>query len=99
MLLLQAEVQVSIVHVIINQGLGLAIAKRFAKMGANVTIIARNPEKLKKAKEEIEAILHDIQVNVQKAKTKASQKVISFSCDVTKWSQVESTFQKVHKLY
>ena len=36
-----------------TQGLGLAVAKELALLGANVTLMARNEEKLKLAKEEL----------------------------------------------
>ncbi|EIW74911.1 oxidoreductase [Coniophora puteana RWD-64-598 SS2] len=51
-----------------SQGLGLALARLLVKRGAHVSIVARNAEKLEKAKKEIEA-----------ARASDSQRVLSFS--------------------
>jgi NAD(P)-dependent dehydrogenase (short-subunit alcohol dehydrogenase family) len=64
-----------------SKGLGLAMAKEFAASGANVAILARNPESLAAAK--------DI------ASKGASGRVATFSCDVSKADQIEKTFAEV----
>ena len=39
-----------------TSGINLGIAKRFAEHGANIAIVARNPERLAAAREEIGAL-------------------------------------------
>ncbi|OQS04248.1 3-ketodihydrosphingosine reductase, partial [Thraustotheca clavata] len=65
-------------HVVItggSTGLGLATAKKYAKAGAKVTIIARSMDALEKAKAEIQAI--------------AKHPVFIQSCDVTNFESVQ----------
>jgi len=64
-----------------SKGLGLAMAKEFASSGANVAILARNPDTLAEA----QAI----------ASAGASGRVATFSCDVSKADQIEKTFADV----
>lgn len=57
-------------HVVISggsKGIGKSLGKRFAELGAHVTIIARNEAALQAAKEEIEK--HRRNINVQKVRT------------------------------
>jgi len=63
-----------------SSGLGLSIAKDFAKKGANVTIVARNQEKLDKALEEVKA----------SAKNGKEQKFLALSADVTNYESLEN---------
>jgi 3-dehydrosphinganine reductase len=63
-------------HVLItggSSGIGLSMALAAAEMGANITIVARNEEKLKKARVEVEAKLTD----------RSKQKVRCVRADVT----------------
>ncbi len=64
-----------------SKGLGLAMAKEFAASGANVAILARNPDTLAEAK----AIASD----------GASGKVATFPCDVSKADDIAATFEAV----
>eukprot|EP00054_Salpingoeca_dolichothecata_P011279 m.62678 g.62678 ORF g.62678 m.62678 type:complete len:324 (-) comp19391_c0_seq1:79-1050(-) len=64
-----------------STGLGLAIAKRLAEAGANLTIIARNADKLAKAKETLSAI-------------KGAGKVFTSTCDVSDNATVEYTIEE-----
>ena len=65
-----------------GSGLGLAMAKAFARSGANIAICGRTEEKLKKAMLEIEA---------EKEGTKGS----FFICDVRDHTAVKEMFSKV----
>ncbi|GFY47173.1 3-dehydrosphinganine reductase TSC10B [Trichonephila inaurata madagascariensis] len=56
-----------------SSGIGLAIAIQSAKMGANVTIIARSKARLQAAKDEISTVIKNSQ-----------QKVLTFSVDLSK---------------
>lgn len=47
-----------------SSGLGLALAKAFAKEGANLILIARNKNKLNQAQEEIQSLMPSCRVNV-----------------------------------
>ena len=64
-----------------SKGLGFAMAKEFAASGANVAILARNPDTLNTA--------------VAAASAGAAGKVAGFSCDVSKADQIEKTFADV----
>lgn len=71
-----------------SEGLGLAMAARFAESGANVAMVARNAEKLEAARQEV---LSSAGGN--------SVKVEAFSCDVSRadtvaegWAQVSEAF-------
>jgi 3-dehydrosphinganine reductase len=67
-----------------SSGIGLAIAKEFGKYGANLYLIARNPERLKNAKREIfdsipeagNVVVFPIDVSVQKEVENAVQTII-----------------------
>ncbi|EAW37894.1 SDR family oxidoreductase [Lyngbya sp. PCC 8106] len=61
-----------------SSGIGKATAKLLAKSGANITIIARSPEKLETAKAEIEAV-----------KLQSEQRVCTKVADVSDRIQVE----------
>jgi 3-dehydrosphinganine reductase len=65
-----------------SSGIGLALAKNYARIGANVAILARRPEQLAKAAEEI---------NMSRAGT--SQWVETISADVSDYPQVSSALQ------
>ncbi|GFY36539.1 3-ketodihydrosphingosine reductase [Trichonephila clavipes] len=56
-----------------SSGIGLAIAIQSAKMGANVTIIARSKARLQAAKDDISTVIKNSQ-----------QKVLTFSVDLSK---------------
>lgn len=64
-----------------SKGLGLAVAKEFAASGANVAILARNPDTLAEAK--------------AAASASASGRVETFSCDVSKADDINRTFDAV----
>jgi 3-oxoacyl-[acyl-carrier protein] reductase len=68
-----------------SKGLGLAMATEFAASGANVAILARNEDALAEAR----AI----------ASEKASGKVATFRCDVSKADDVTKTFDAVIKTF
>jgi 3-oxoacyl-[acyl-carrier protein] reductase len=68
-----------------SKGLGLAMAKEFAASGANVAILARNPDGLAEAKAAVEAT--------------ASGKVATFQCDVSKAADVTKTVADVIKTF
>jgi short-subunit dehydrogenase len=65
-----------------NQGLGLEIAKHFAKMGSTLIICARNKKKLNAAK--------DLLVNLSSPK-----KIKSYQLDISNNTRVDSFFSKV----
>ncbi|GAA0942137.1 SDR family oxidoreductase [Streptomyces rhizosphaericus] len=64
-----------------SKGLGLAMAKEFAASGANVAILARNPDTLAEAK----AV----------ASAGAQGRVESFSCDVSKAADIQKAYDAV----
>ncbi len=66
-----------------SKGLGLAMAKEFAASGANVAILARNPDALAEAQ--------------GTASAGASGKVATFQCDVSKADDISKTFAAVMK--
>jgi NAD(P)-dependent dehydrogenase (short-subunit alcohol dehydrogenase family) len=68
-----------------SKGLGLAMAKEFAASGANVAILARNPDSLAEA----QAIASD----------GAAGKVATFQCDVSKAEDINATFAAVIKAF
>ena len=63
-----------------SRGLGLAMARRFAKQGCRIAICARDPEELDRARADLLA---------------DGTEVISIACDVTKRSEVERLIQDV----
>lgn len=72
-------------HIIItggSSGIGKATAKLLASRGANVTIIARNPEILKQAQVEIEAL-----------KLNQNQEIFTLSADVSIREQAENAIE------
>ena len=72
-------------HIIItggSSGIGKATAKLFVKAGANLTIIARNWEKLEKTKIELEAIT-----------SHSNQQILTLKADVSQQEQVEIAMQ------
>eukprot|EP01100_Stratorugosa_tubuloviscum_P010197 TRINITY_DN4357_c0_g1_i1.p1 TRINITY_DN4357_c0_g1~~TRINITY_DN4357_c0_g1_i1.p1 ORF type:complete len:347 (+),score=163.42 TRINITY_DN4357_c0_g1_i1:65-1042(+) len=69
-------------HIIItggSSGIGLSTAILFAKRGANITILARDIQKLNSAIETLNSF-----------KCVENQKFLSFSVDVSNWQQVEN---------
>jgi 3-dehydrosphinganine reductase len=67
-------------HVLItggSSGIGRAVADLAASKGAHVTLLARNPERLASAMDEIEATC-----------VREGQRVLGLRCDVTQWEQV-----------
>ena len=62
-----------------SEGLGLAMAHKFSQAGANVALLARDPNKLENAKEEITSSVKGTQVRVE-----------AFCCDVTDVNQIQS---------
>ena len=64
-----------------SKGLGLAMAERFAASGADVAILARNPETLSAAKAKIEA--------------GAKGKVAAISADVSKAAEVRKAYDQI----
>merc|ERR1711942_278819 len=68
-------------HVVItggSSGIGLACAKECARRGARITLIARDPRKLEKAKEEVQKEFLDRDYRSD------SDRVIFIPCDVMK---------------
>ena len=47
-----------------SEGLGLAMAHKFSQSGANVALLARDPDKLENAKQEIISSVKGISFNV-----------------------------------
>jgi 3-oxoacyl-[acyl-carrier protein] reductase len=64
-----------------SKGLGLAMAKEFAASGANVAILARNPDGLAEARATVSE--------------GASGKAATFQCDVSKAADISKTFEAV----
>src|SRR5437764_6052056 len=64
-----------------SKGLGLAMAEKFASSGANVAILARNPETLAEAKRQIQA--------------GATGKVATVSTDVSKAADIRRAYDSV----
>jgi len=61
-----------------SEGLGKSLACKFAKLGATVTIVSRNADKLKEAQKEIQNFC-----------VKKEQKINIFAADVTVYSEIE----------
>lgn len=66
-----------------SSGIGLAIAQRLAAQGANVSIIARTPEKLATAKLQIEG-----------RRRSSDQQVLTFAADVAQREQAEEAIRQ-----
>jgi 3-oxoacyl-[acyl-carrier protein] reductase len=64
-----------------SKGLGLAMAEKFASSGADVTILARNPDTLAQAKQQIQA--------------NSKGKVTAVSCDVSKAADIRKAYDQV----
>lgn len=62
-----------------SSGIGRAIALKLSHQGANVSIIARRPE-----------VLQDAQQEIQQAALSAEQKILTFSADVSDRAQAEA---------
>jgi 3-oxoacyl-[acyl-carrier protein] reductase len=68
-----------------SKGLGLAMAKEFAASGANVAMLARDPNGLAEARATVAE--------------GASGKVATFQCDVAKADDIAKTFEAVTKTF
>ncbi len=66
-----------------SSGIGLELAKQLASKGANIVLIARNEEKLKKAADD-----------VKKNFLRDTQRVSYISCDVSDYNEVEDRVRK-----
>lgn len=69
-----------------SSGLGLALAELLASRGANVALVARDPERLEAARE---AVL------VQRVRPE--QRIHAYSCDVSQWPQVAETVERAER--
>ena len=65
-----------------SKGLGLAIAEEYAKSGADVAILARNPDTLAEAKAKIQA-------------GAPGRKIAAISCDVSKAADIRKTYDQI----
>ena len=65
-----------------SKGLGLAIAEEYAKSGADVAILARDPGTLAEAKQQIAA-------------GAAGRKIAAISCDVSKAADIKKAYDQV----
>lgn len=65
-----------------SSGIGKAVAKLLIKQGANISLIARDRSKLKKAQQEIKELAVD-----------PEQKVLIFSADVSRQQEIETAIQ------
>ena len=65
-----------------SKGLGLAIAEEYAKSGADVAILARDPRMLTEAKAKIEA-------------GAPGRKIAAISCDVSKAADIRRTYDQI----
>ena len=75
-------------HVIVtggSKGIGKEVAKEFVKRGANVTIMARNPQQLSEANLEISKLIkHEPNSSLSSGSLSAKrQKVLDIALDVT----------------
>lgn len=66
-----------------SQGIGLEICRQFTDLGAKVIMVARNKEKLEKAKNTIEH----------------NSNVFTYSCDLSVNSEIENLFSYVNKKF
>lgn len=67
-----------------SSGIGLATAELLAERGANVVIVARDPERLEAAREAVAA-----------ARADDSQKIVAISCDVSRWDEVRAMVGRI----
>lgn len=67
-----------------SMGLGKAMALRFAESGADVAIVARRPEPLAAARDEIAA-------------RAPGRKIVAHACDVRDAAQVQATFEAIQR--
>lgn len=67
-----------------SSGINLGIARRYAEHGANVAILARNPEKLEKARTELSA---------------TGARVLALSADVRDFAAVQAAFSQVQATF
>jgi pyruvate/2-oxoglutarate dehydrogenase complex dihydrolipoamide dehydrogenase (E3) component len=70
-------------HVLItggSKGIGKEVAKEFVRRGANVSILARNPQQLSEACQEISQLINTLSSSPTKV---SPQKVLDISVDVT----------------
>src|SRR5215472_6918627 len=65
-----------------SKGLGLAIAEEYAKSGADVAILARNPDTLAEAKAKIQA-------------GAPGRKIAAVSCDVSKAADIRKAYDQI----
>jgi 3-dehydrosphinganine reductase len=65
-----------------SSGIGLAVAKQLAALGANVTILSRSPEKLVEAQKEIE-----------QSKVNPDQSITTLTLDVSDYAAVKSVLE------
>ena len=65
-----------------SKGLGLAIAQEYARSGADVVILARNPGTLAEAKTKIQA-------------GASGRKIAAISCDVSKAADIRRTYHQI----
>jgi len=79
-------------HVLItggSSGIGLSVAIEAAKLGANVTLLARDTTRLAVAKSAVEKVIKDVN----------SQRVVCISCDLTKdYSEVEKVIRQAEQM-
>ena len=71
-------------HVLItggSKGIGKEVAKEFVKRGANVSILARNPQQLSETVKEISQLIH--YTSLSEPAQVNRQKVLDISVDVT----------------
>lgn len=68
-----------------SKGLGFATASRFARSGADVAIVARDPDQLDKAVTELRGL--------------STSRIEGFVCDVTKEADVTSAFAQVEAAF
>src|ERR1700731_1566389 len=66
-----------------SKGLGLAIAEEYARSGADVAILARDPGALAEAKQKIQA--------------RAKGKVLAISCDVSKAGPIQAACDQANR--
>lgn len=67
-----------------SRGLGLALAERFRRLGADVILLARDAMELDRARHQLQSVAPGGAVHV-------------YVCDVSDYAQVLSTFERIHK--